>query len=170
MDKLETPELTADMEPRGEAKLKARPPATKVKTGPQSILDQKLWRLSKEARIRQKRLSKEHDIGDPMLTIRSFSQDSKGSARNGDGVSPSGLELQQEVRAPAHTYVISSPALVDKILASDYAERKGTAEAANEKIQVIHTQATTASGRPWRQEKAPLKVKEGNFKGLQDIR
>lgn len=91
-----------------EARPKEAPKSKKFKLGPTSGLDKKLMLLSKDARMRQRRLSKEHNISDPMMTIRSYSQDSEGKINNNkDGPTPSVSRLKRELGvSPADVYVI----------------------------------------------------------------
>ena len=106
MDKLETPDLT-EMEPRGTQRTGRHEHAARLKEGQnRRVIDQKIMMLSREAATRQKRLSKEHNIPDPKLTIRSYSQDSKGSTERRDRVSPSSSKLMRDLRAPAANFCI----------------------------------------------------------------
>lgn len=119
--------------------------------------------------MRQKRLSKQHNIPDPKLTIRSYSQDSKGSTERRERASPSSSKLMRDLRAPgANFYLLQSPSLVDKILANEYHEKFERRQ-----VPKIAASAEPRIGEPitysWRQDRAPLKVKEGNFEGLQTV-
>ena len=97
MDKLETPDLT-EMEPRGAQRVGAKKFAARLRQDQhRDIIDQKIMMLSRDAAMRQKRLSKEHNIPDPKLTIRSYSRESKGSTERRDRVSPSSSKLRRDL-------------------------------------------------------------------------